>query len=327
MNGFPKLRLRRLRRTVQLRDLVEMEFPGPQKFMWPVFVIEGTGLKLPIEAMPGQFHYTIDQLIQALEPVLKSGVQSILLFAVLDDHNKNWDGSFAYSENGLVQRAIHELRKVFPELIIFTDVCLCAYTDHGHCGLVSSKGEVENDRTLEVLSRVAISHALAGADGVAPSAMMDGQVKAIREGLDLSGYHDTILMSYSTKFASSLYGPFREAAHSAPAEMDRKSYQASFKEPGAAMLESQCDRAEGADILMIKPILFYLDVLARIRADTNLPLAAYNVSGEYSMMLACSRAGWGKLEDMVSESIFAISRAGGDIIISYWANQYKKLFN
>lgn len=333
--NFPETRLRRLRKTEALRKMLGQPLPGPGKFIWPVFVIAGTGKAIPIEAMPGQSRYSIDKLLTALEPVVKMGVGGIMVFGVLEDADlKSQDGSYAHAEEGLVQQAVHEIKKNFPDLIVFTDVCLCAYTDHGHCGLLDDKGNVLNDPSIEILGKVAVSHAVAGADGVAPSAMMDRQVCEIRNALDENGLTDTILMSYSTKFASAMYGPFREAADSAPAAhagdviipSDRKSYQLPYNNTSEALRESQLDEMEGADILMVKPALFYLDIIAKLKEETMLPVAAYNVSGEYSMLIASADRGWGDLREMVCESISSLHRAGTDIFISYWANQYDKIF-
>ena len=298
--------------------------PGPEKFIWPIFVVEDGGGG--IEAMPGQSRIGIAGLADSLRPVVEQGIGGVMLFGVVDDSFKTSDGSYASASNGLVQRAVGVIRAEFPELVVFTDVCLCAYTDHGHCGLLSDSGDVANDPTLERLAEIAVSHAAAGANGVAPSAMMDGQVAAIRSALSANGYDDTIIMSYSTKFASAMYGPFRAAADSAPSHGDRRSYQLPYDAPDAAILESILDEAEGADILMVKPALFYLDIIARLRTETLLPIAAYNVSGEYSMLAASAECGWGDLNAMARESLCAISRSGADIIISYWANHYNEIF-
>ncbi len=324
-NGFPAVRLRRLRRTLALRRLVGQPFPGPEKFVWPVFVVAGSDREEPIDSMPGQSRYSAERLCEALKPVVDSGVNSILLFGVIDDELKDAKGSAAYAEDGVVQQAVRTVRETFGDLTIMTDVCLCAYTSHGHCGPLNEGGDVENDAANELLARAAISHAIAGADVVAPSAMMDGQVAAIRESLDASQCGDTILMSYSSKFASAMYGPFRDAEKSAPQHGDRQGYQASYADPRTALRESREDEAEGADILMVKPALFYLDVITRVRAATELPIAAYNVSGEYAMLHATAERGWGDLYPMAHESIAALSRAGTDIFVSYWANQYNAL--
>ena len=300
--------------------------PGPEKFIWPVFLREGEGIEEPIAAMPGQSRVSADVLLKKLEPVVESGVGGVLLFGLTDPAKKDFQGSEAWSETGAVQAALPLIKKAFPQLTVFTDVCLCAYTGHGHCGVLTDGGEVDNDATLELLQKVAVSHAAAGADCVAPSAMMDGQVLAIREALDENWLVDTLLMGYSTKFASSMYGPFREAEQSAPGKGDRQGYQASYSDLRTALRESEFDEDEGADILMVKPALMYLDVIARLRDTTDLPLAAYNVSGEYSMLIAQADRGWGDLHAMVRENMAAMQRAGTDIFISYWANQYERIF-
>ncbi len=325
MSSFPDVRLRRLRRTKSLRNMTGLPFPGPEKFIWPVFIIEGKNQKIPINSMPGQYRYTIDTLIVSLEPVISSGTGGILLFGVLDNH-KDSTGKYAFDDKGLVQQAVRELKSHYPELIIFTDVCLCAYTDHGHCGVLNKYGDVDNDQTLDLLDKVALSHVSAGADGIAPSAMMDGQVLSIRNALDNEGFVNSIIMSYSTKFASALYGPFREAALSKPGTGDRQSCQASYRDGHLALRESYADIDEGADILMVKPSLFYLDIISKLRETCSLPVAAYNVSGEYSMLAASSQNGWGDLNSLVQESIMALYRSGTDIFVSYWANQYSEIF-
>lgn len=326
MSTFPEIRLRRLRRTPALRQLFDMPLPGPEKFMWPVFIKEGSGVSEPIEAMPGQRRMSVDVLLKELPRVVDMGVNSILIFGLVEGAQKDGAGTAAYDDRGSVQQAIRRIRKEFPALVIASDVCVCAYTSHGHCGPLTGSGDVDNDASNAVLAKMAVSHAAAGADMVAPSAMMDGQVSAIRKALDAEGFQQTLLMSYSTKFASSMYGPFREAEESAPQKGDRKSYQASYGDLRQALRESQLDEAEGADILMLKPSLFYLDILARLRDQTDLPLAVYNVSGEYSMLIAAAERGWGDLNGMVRESTMALSRAGADIIISYWANRYDEIF-
>jgi len=326
MNTFPEVRLRRLRRTPALRRMFDMTMPGPEKFMWPVFVKEGRGINEPIDAMPGQSRMSVDVLMKELTRVVDMGIGSILVFGLVDGSRKDASGTAAYDERGAVSQAIRCIRKEFPDLVIASDVCVCAYTSHGHCGPLTASGDVDNDAANTVLARMAVSHAAAGADMVAPSAMMDGQVAAIRKALDAEGFQQTLLMSYSTKFASSMYGPFREAEESAPQKGDRRSYQASFGDLRQALRESQLDEAEGADILMLKPSLFYLDILARLRDRTDLPIAVYNVSGEYAMLIAAAERGWGDLGAMVRESTMSLSRAGADLIISYWASRYDEIF-
>lgn len=326
MQTYPQVRLRRLRRTAALRRMFDIPLPGPDKFIWPVFVKEGTGVREPIDAMPGQSRMSVDVLTEALKPVVDAGVGGILVFGLVDPARKDDAGTAACDEGGGVQQAVRAVRREFPDMVVATDVCVCAYTRHGHCGPLDADGDVDNDAALEVLARMAVSHAAAGAHMVAPSAMMDGQVRAIREALDAGGHKETILMSYSTKFASAMYGPFREAEESAPQKGDRQGYQASYANPRAALRESDLDEEEGADILMLKPALFYLDVLARMRERTDLPIAVYNVSGEYAMLAATADRGWGDLHAMARESTTALVRAGADILISYWANQYDAVF-
>ena len=323
---FPEVRLRRLRQNASIRKMIDAPLPGPEKFMWPTFVIDGEGKREEIESMPGQSRLSVDQLLIDLEPIVATGIGSVLLFGLAEDSQKDSQGTEAFNENGAVQRAIRAVKKEFPSLLVAADACVCAYTDHGHCGPLTESGAVDNDAAIANLAKICVSHAAAGADIVAPSAMMDGQIQAIRGGLDANGFANAILMSYSTKFASSMYGPFRDAEKSKPGQGDRKGYQASWGDLRSALRESEFDEAEGADMLMIKPSIFYLDILARMREATDLPIAAYNVSGEYSMLQATAQRGWGDLKDMVQESTQAMVRAGADILISYWANQYNALF-
>lgn len=322
---FPEVRLRRLRRTPAIRRLFDTPVPPASKFVWPVFVVEGERRCEPIASMPGQNRLSVDSLLRALEPAAAQGIGGVLLFGQTEGE-KDAGGSGAYDERGVVQRAVPAIKRAFPELVVMTDVCLCAYTAHGHCGPLDRLGEVDNDASVGLLARVAVSHAAAGADVVAPSAMMDGQVAAIRAALDENNFEQTLLMAYSTKFASSMYGPFRDAENSSPSAGDRKSYQTSYRHLRAALRESDFDEEEGADILMVKPALFYLDVLSKLRERTELPLAAYNVSGEYSMLIAAAERGWGDLVGMVRESLVALDRAGADLMLSYWAPRYREIF-
>ena len=324
---YPQVRLRRLRRTASIRRMFDMPMPGPEKFIWPVFVLAGEGLQQPIAAMPGQYRLSVDALLRELAPVADAGIGGILVFGIVNDTEKDECGSAACDDKGAVQQAISAVHREYPDIVVATDVCLCAYTRHGHCGPLSDSGDVDNDAANEMLAKVAVSHAAAGADCVAPSAMMDGQVQAIRTGLDAAGFDQTLLMSYSTKFASSMYGPFREAEQSAPQEGDRRGYQAGYGDLRQALRESDFDEAEGADILMVKPSLLYLDIIARLRERTDLPVAVYNVSGEYSMLIATADRGWGVLRDMVRESTTALVRSGADLLISYWANRYSEFFD
>lgn len=323
--NFPTTRLRRLRHSEGIRNLCALPLPGPEKFIYPIFIVEGTGVKEEILSMPGQFRWSLDRLSEIIEKITQQNIGGVMLFGVPRDDKKSKDAAYSFQIDGLVQQGIGVIKAQNSDLLVFTDVCICAYTEDGHCGLHQGEYYNCNDITLETLAAMAVSHAQAGADGVAPSAMMDGQVKAIREALDLNGFTDTILMSYSTKFASAMYGPFRDAAGSAPGKGDRKGYQADYRDRRTALRESELDLQEGADILMVKPAMFYLDLIRELRNTMPTPLAAYNVSGEYSMLIATAEKGWGDLKAMVRESIFALSRAGTDIFISYWADRYDEL--
>ena len=314
-------RLRRLRRTEAIRDMFAMDRPSRERFIWPVFLVAGKGRKEEIASMPGQCRWSADRLVEEFP----KGVKAVLLFGQTEGE-KDEIGSSAADPGGVVQRAIPVLKERFPDLVVFTDVCLCAYTSHGHCGPHDADGDIDNDAACEMLAHVAVSHAQAGADGVAPSAMMDGQVAAIREALDEEGFKKTLLISYSTKFASTMYGPFRDAENSAPSQGDRQGYQASYRDPGTAIMESVVDEAEGADALMVKPALWYLDLIAKVRARTLLPVMAYNVSGEYSMIHAAAKAGFCDLYAAARESLYAIFRAGATQVISYWTPFYDDIF-
>ena len=326
MNSFPHVRLRRLRQSAEIRHMLAPPLPGPEKFIWPLFVRTGTNIKEAIPSMPGQYRWSVDRLPEAMDILLNQGVTSTLVFGLPAEEDKSPNGIAASDDKGIVQQAVQKIRSHAPEIVVFTDVCLCAYTTHGHCGPLTDSAQVDNDATNEILARVAVSHARAGAQAVAPSAMMDGQIAAIRRALDSERFTDTILMSYSSKFSSAMYGPFRDAEQSAPQQGDRKGYQAPYNDIRQALRESSFDEAEGADILMVKPSLFYLDIVAKVRERTELPLAVYNVSGEYSMLIATAERGWGDLRGMVQESVTALSRAGADLIISYWASRYRELF-
>jgi porphobilinogen synthase len=327
MSQFPAIRLRRLRKTAGIRKLLDFEIPSLQKFIWPVFAVPGNGIVDPIASMPGQSRFSPDELCRALGPLVKSGLGGVMVFGIPTHGKKDHHGSGASDPHGIVPETIRTIRSQFPDLTIFADVCLCAYTSHGHCGPVEDNGTVHNDKALKSLAEAAICYVNAGADGVAPSAMMDGQVGAIRDSLDKNNHTDTLIMSYSTKFASSMYGPFRDAEKSSPSKGDRTAYQTSYANLSLALRESELDIREGTDMLMVKPALFYLDVLAKMRESTKLPIAAYNVSGEYAMLSLMAQHGLGDLNAMVRESVTSIFRAGADIIISYWANQYNTIFS
>ena len=311
-------RLRRSRRSERLRALFRETRLDSSSFVAPVFVREGVGKVEPIDAMPGVNRYSVDRLPNYVGRLTESGVNSVLLFGV--PSAKDEMGTQAYSPSGVVPKAIHEVKKRFPDLLVMADVCLCEYTSHGHCGVVQN-GTVDNDTTLVLLARAAAEYAKAGADVVAPSAMMDGQVGSIRSALENSGHADTLVMGYSAKYASSFYGPFREAAYSAPSFGDRRTYQMDGANSREAMREIEADIREGADIVMVKPALAYLDVLSRARSRFDLPIAAYNVSGEYSMVKAAAAKGWIDEKMAALEILTSIRRAGADLIITYFAEE------
>jgi len=311
-----RVRLRRLRRTETLRRMIRETSLDVNDLIYPIFIRPGRNVSEPIETMPGQLRLSLDQLPREAEELLGLGVPAMLLFG-LPTH-KDEGGTQAYAERGIVQEAVRILRKAFPELLIMTDVCLCAYTTHGHCGIVRD-GQVLNDQTLELLGKVAISHAAAGADVVAPSAMMDGQVRAIRKALDEADLTGVAIMAYAAKYASAFYGPFRDAADSAPQFGNRAGYQMDPPNAREALKEIRLDLKEGADIVMVKPALAYLDVIARARERFDAPIAAYNVSGEYTMVKAAAQRGWIDEPRVVVEVLTAIKRAGADLIITYFA--------
>ena len=308
-------RLRRLRKTPLLREMVAETHLSKDMFVYPYFIAKGKNIISPVDAMPGISRFSPDKLLADVEKGLKTGVNKILLFGTGED--KFEDAHASHDENSVVAETIKLLKKQFSEdLYVITDVCLCAYTTHGHCGILEHDF-VQNDRTLDVLSRMALAHAQAGADMVAPSDMMDGRVRAIRELLDKNRFENTAIMSYAAKFASAYYGPFREAADSAPGKGDRKTYQMDFRNGREAVLESALDEKEGADIIMIKPALAYLDVIRAVRENTLLPVACYNVSGEYTMVKTAAAANFIDEEGIVMENMHAFARAGAGIIISY----------
>jgi porphobilinogen synthase len=314
MSSFPETRLRRLRRTAALRDLVRETELSPARLLAPLFVASAAA---PIEAMPGVSRLTISGAVEAAGELLALGVPGVLLFGIPD--HKDAEGSGAWDEEGAVQLAVRAIKAAHPSLVVITDVCLCEYTSHGHCGVVRDDGTIDNDASLELLARTATSHARAGADVIAPSDMMDGRVGAIRAELDAEGFAELPILAYAAKFASAYYGPFREAAGSTPAFGDRRSYQLDPANGREALRETELDIAEGADIVMVKPALAYLDVIAAVRAMTRLPLAAYNVSGEYAMVKAAVASGAFDERSIVLETLTAIRRAGADMIITYHA--------
>jgi porphobilinogen synthase len=313
---YPSYRMRRLRRTPAIRDLVRETKLQLDDLVYPLFVIAGENVKNPISSMPGCYQLSIGNVLPEVREVVKLGIKAILLFGI--PAHKDAAATGAYDHEGIVQMAVRAIKDEFPDLVIITDVCLCEYTDHGHCGVVQ-EGEVLNDVTLELLAKMAVTHAESGADIVAPSDMMDGRVAAIRNALDDEGLTDTILMSYSSKFASAFYGPFREAAESAPAFGDRKTYQMDPANGEEAVREALLDIEEGADMIMVKPAIPFLDVIHAVKQETKFPLAAYNVSGEYAMIKAAAANGWLDEQRAVLEAITGIKRAGADLIITYHA--------
>lgn len=313
---YPIYRPRRLRKTERLRQLIRETQLSVDDFILPLFVTHGRNIRREIQSMPGNFQLSVDELVKETKEAASLGIPGVILFGL--PAYKDEVGSEAYSSGGIVQQAIRALKDSLPELLIITDICLCEYTSHGHCGIVEG-GEVNNDPTLELLARMALSHAEAGVDMVAPSDMMDGRVAAIREALDENGFEDTPIMAYAAKYASSFYGSFREAADSAPQFGDRKGYQMDPANADEALREVALDIEEGADIVMVKPALAYLDVIYRVKAEFGMPVAAYNVSGEFAMLKAAGRLGWIDEERAMMEVLTAIKRAGADIILTYFA--------
>ena len=318
----PLYRSRRLRESALLRRMVRETRLGVENLILPLFAVHGRGVREPIPSLPGIARLSIDELVKEAKDAASMGIPAILLFGI--PTNKDPRGSEAYAEDGIVQQAARIVKETIPDLLVMTDVCLCQYTSHGHCGVVED-GRVKNDASVDLLARVALSHVEAGADVVAPSDMMDGRVAAIREVLDEAGYTETPIMAYSAKYASAFYGPFREAAQSAPQFGDRRSYQMDPGNAVEALREVGLDVDEGADIVMIKPALPYLDVIARVRQEFGLPLAAYSVSGEYAMIKAAARLGWLDEERVVMEALLSIRRAGADLIITYFAKEAARL--
>ena len=313
---FPQVRMRRLRQSEPLRGLVRETRLSPAEFVYPLFVRAGQDLREEISSMPGCYHLSPDQAVREAEEALGLGIPAVILFGLPEV--KDTMGTEAYAEDGIVQRAVRRLKAELPELIVITDVCLCEYTDHGHCGVIEGQ-EVHNDRTLELIARTALSHAEAGADIVAPSDMMDGRVAAIRQALDSAKRGGVPILSYAAKYASAFFGPFRVAAESAPQFGDRRGYQMDPANAREAMREMELDVAEGANMLMVKPALAFLDIIAAARRRFDLPIAAYNVSGEYAMVKAAARMGWLDERKTALETLTGIKRAGADIIITYHA--------
>jgi len=323
MSGFPTRRLRRLRYNATLREMLAGVRLSRDELISPLFVREGQGIRREIPSMPGQFQHSMDTAIDTARRWTEAGLRAVLLFGI--GQAKDAIGSEAWDDNAAVQRLTREIKRALPEMLVITDVCLCEYTDHGHCGTITEqtdgRADVDNDATLQSLAKVAISHARAGADIVAPSAMMDGQVAAIRQALDAEGFHRTGILAYAVKFASSLYGPFRDAADCAPRFGDRRSYQMDYRAAHQSAREAAADIDEGADIIMVKPAATYLDIIGDIHRRFDVPLAAYHVSGEYAMLKAAAGAGWLDERAAALEVTTAIKRAGADLIITYFAEQ------
>jgi porphobilinogen synthase len=322
--GFPTTRLRRLRRTPALREMFRETTLSVSDFIYPLFLVEGENVRNEISSMPGQYQLSVDQAVRACEELQLLGIRSVILFGIPNE--KDEAGSEAYAADGIVQKTLRAVKAQFPDLVVITDVCLCEYTSHGHCGVIENS-DVDNDRTLELLVKEAVSHAECGSDIIAPSDMMDGRVGAIRQALDEKGFTQTPIMAYSAKYSSAFYGPFREAAESAPQFGDRKSYQMDPGNSDEAMREIALDIQEGADMVMVKPALSYLDVIRRAKDNFGLPIAAYNVSGEYSMIKAAAERGWLDGEKVMLETLTSIKRAGADVIITYFAKDAAKLLN
>jgi porphobilinogen synthase len=321
---FPDYRPRRMRQSEAFRKMVRETALSVNDFILPLFAVDGKGVKDPIEAMPGQYHLSIDNLVKVARQAFDLGIPAIILFGI--PPKKDPLGTQAYAKDGIVQRAIRAVKNKVPELALITDVCLCQYTDHGHCGFVDGH-TVDNDASLDLLARTALSHAKAGADMVAPSDMMDGRVAEIRNMLDENDYSQIPIMSYAAKYCSSYYGPFRQAAHSAPQFGDRRTYQMDPANAREAIREATMDMEEGADIIMVKPALAYLDIICRIRDEVDLPVAAYNVSGEYAMIKAAEKMGWLDGQKVMMETLTAIKRAGADMILTYFAMDAAALIN
>ena len=333
---FPVLRPRRLRRSATLRQMVQETTLTPADFIYPLFVRYGAGVKQPIISMPGQFQMTVDHLADEVREVADLGIPAVILFGIPE--HKDAHGSDNFSPDGIVPRAIREIKSAVPELIVISDMCFCEYTDHGHCGIINlpddphyraalPEGYLLNDPTLDLLGHASVVHAQAGADIIAPSGMIDGMVGAIRAGLDTNGCDHVVIMSYAAKYASGFYGPFREAAESPPSFGDRNQYQMDPANAREALKEVALDVAEGADMLMVKPALPYLDILSAMRQNYNLPMAAYQVSGEYAMMHAAAANGWLDLERVALESLTSIKRAGADLILTYFAKDAARWLN
>jgi len=317
VSSFPAYRPRRLRRTAPLRRLIRETHLDPGQLILPVFVRSGAERRVAVESMPGVAQTSVDEMLRDAAAAAEAGVGGMILFGIPDQ--KDATGSGGWDEYGAVQQGVRALKREFPELVVITDVCMCEYTDHGHCGVLNDRGGVDNDATLPLLARVAVSHAAAGADVVAPSDMMDGRIGAVRAALDTAGHPETAILSYAAKYASAFYGPFRDAAESAPQSGDRHGYQMDAANAAEALREVALDVGEGADAILVKPAGPYLDVLQRVKSETQYPVGAYQVSGEYAMICAAAERGWLDRERVMMESLVGIRRAGADFIITYFA--------
>ena len=320
--NYPDYRLRRMRRTENFRRMIRETRLAPDDFIYPLFIVPGSGVAKPIGSLPGQFNYSIDKAVDAAAAAADLGIPGVILFGVPE--KKDSVGSEAWKESGIIQKAIRAIKKARPELLVMADACFCEYTDHGHCGVMHD-GELDNDASLENLARAVVSYAKAGVDVVAPSGMLDGFVTACRESLDEDGFDQVAIMAYSAKYASGYYGPFRDAVDSAPQEGDRRGHQMDPANVAEALREVSMDVAEGADIIMVKPALAYLDVIRAVSDEVNMPIAAYNVSGEYAMIEAAAEKGWIDRDRVIMETLTGIRRAGADTIISYHAPHACKL--
>lgn len=321
---FPTTRLRRLRYNSTIRELISETQISVNDLVMPLFVTYGENVKQEILSMPGQYRFSVDELVLKCKQLWQKDIKAVLLFGIPEEKDEH--GHIGAHEHGIVQKALKALKKELPDMVLIADVCNCEYTTHGHCGTIKN-GDVENDLTLETLSEQAVSLAKAGADIIAPSDMMDGRVKHIRESLDKNGFYKIPILAYSAKFASAFYGPFRDAADSAPAFGDRKTYQMDFRNGDEAIREIEHDIAEGADMIMIKPGLAYLDIVARVKKEFNIPIAVYNVSGEYSMLKAAAQNGWVDEDRLILETMYAFKRAGADIILTYWAERISEILH
>ncbi len=321
--AFPVTRMRRLRRTPQLRAMVRETRLTPSNLMMPIFLVAGKGIKKEISSLPGLYHLSSDMAVEEAKQIHDLGIPSVLLFAIPD--SKDTQGSASWQDDGVVQQTVRAIKEQIPQLMVCTDLCFCEYTSHGHCGIIHNN-DVDNDATLKITAQQALSHARAGADIIAPSGMMDGVVTTMRSALDENGFQDAVIMSYAAKFASGFYGPFREAVQSTPEFGDRRSYQMDPANGHEALREVALDIEEGADIVMVKPALAYLDIIHAVREKYQMPLAAYNVSGEYAMIKAAAAKGWIDGRRVMLETLLSIKRAGTDIIISYFSKEFAELY-